>query len=335
MILGLVTEAVEAGARQRKVCELLEISPKTLQRWRSRGIGDDNRAGPKTTPINKIPAKERQEILTVLNGEEFRNVSPWQIVPELADRNVYLCSEATMYRILHEANMQKHRERSKEPQKRHRPAELVATAPNQVWSWDITYMGSPVRGVFYYAYVVVDVFSRKIVAREVYDRECGLLAAALITEACVREGISENQLTIHSDNGGPMKGATLLATLFALGVAASFSRPSVSDDNPYSEALFRTLKFRPEYPKGPFASLDAARAWLDWFATWYNTQHRHSGIRFVTPDQRHQRTDLAILEKRKAVYMAAKARHPERWSGKTRNWSYIDVVRLNPKPTAA
>jgi len=237
-----------------------------------------------------------------------------------------------MYRILHEEKLQKHRERRREPSKPYRPRELVATASNQVWSWDITYLRSPVRGAFYYAYVVMDVFSRKIVASAVHDRECGDIAARLMEAACIREGVARDQLVIHSDNGSAMKSATLLAMLLSLGVATSFSRPSVSNDNPFSESLFGTAKSCPLYPKGPFGSLQDAREWFERFVVWYNTKHQHSGISFVTPAERHRGLDIQILENRKAVYADAKAMHPERWSGKTRNWSRIEKVRLNPRP---
>jgi len=275
-------------------------------------------------------------VLSTLNSEEFCDLSPWQVVAKLVDTGRYVASESTMYRILHAEGLQSHRERSREPQKRHRPKELVATGPHQVWSWDITYLAhSAVRGAFFFAYVVMDVFSRKLVARAVHDRECGTLAAQLIEAACQREGVDRDQLVIHSDNGSPMKCATLLAKLLDLGVATSFSRPSVSNDNPFSESLFRTTKYRPEYPKGGFASLEAARRWLHWFTNWYNTEHQHSGISFVTPDERHRGLDVQILKNREAVYAAARARHPERWTGKTRNWSRADEVRLNPNPEAA
>lgn len=335
MILGLVDHAVASGASQKAACGVLEITERALQRWRKQGIGDDNRAGPRTTPGNQLSKMERQKALSILNSEEFRDLSPWQVVPALADRGQYVASEATMYRILRDEKMQNHREPSREPHKRHRPDELVATAPNQVWSWDITYLASPVRGAFFYAYVIIDVFSRSLVGHAVHDRECGDLASQLIDEACLREGVDRDQLVIHSDNGSPMKSATLLATLLALGVATSFSRPSVSNDNPFSESAFRTMKYRPQYPKGPFASLEVAREWFVWFVDWYNTKHRHSGIRFVTPEERHCGADIAILHNRDIVYSEAKARHPERWTGDTRNWSRIDEVRLNPNPDSA
>lgn len=269
-------------------------------------------------------------MLEVVNSPEYRDRSPKQIVPSLADRGEYLASESTMYRILRDEDQLKHRASSSAPA-RHRPRELVATAPNQVWSWDISYLKSPILGVFFYLYLVVDIFSRKIVAAEVYAAENSELAAELIAQACAAEGINPDQLALHSDNGSPMKGATLLATLQQLGVMPSFSRPRVSDDNPYSEALFRTAKYRPEYPNGPFASLEAAREWVRWFVDWYDHQHLHSGIRFVTPAQRHAGEDVEILAKRRAVYEAARARHPQRWSGSTRDWSRIDTVRLNPE----
>lgn len=330
MILGLVDEAVESGARAKAACEVAGIPLRTLQRWKKAGIGDDRRAGPKTPPKNKLSSAERQKVLSVLTSREYRDLSPWQIVPKLADRGLYLASESTMYRLLHAEEMQKHREASRAPQKRHRPKPLVATGPNQVWSWDISYMASPIRGHFYRAYVVIDVFSRKIVARAVHNEESSEFAARLIEVACFLEGVDRGELVIHSDNGSAMKGATLLATLRDLGVATSFSRPRVSDDNPFSEAAFRTMKYRPSYPER-FASLEAAREWLERFVIWYNTEHQHSGIRFVTPEQRHLGQDHAILEKRKQVYEAAKNKNPERWTGNTRDCSRIDEVRLNPE----
>jgi putative transposase len=179
---------------------------------------------------------------------------------------------------------------------------MIAHAPNQVWSWDITYLRSRIMGMFFYLYLVIDIFSRKIVGWEVSDHESSELAADMIGQACRAEGVQENQLFIHSDNGGPMKGATMLATLRRLGVLPSFSRPSVSDDNAYSEALFRTLKYRPWYPNKPFSSIEEAEAWVTEFVRWYNTEHLHSGICFVTPECRHQGHDILVLEKRKRVY---------------------------------
>ena len=330
MMLGLIDEAVSCGARQRKACEVVGLDPRTLQRWKAQGIGEDRRAGPKHPPSNKLSAQERARILEVVNSVEHRDLSPNQIVPKLADEGVYLASEATFYRTLREEGQMKHREPSKPPTARSRPEEYVATAPNQVWSWDITYLCSPIRGVFYYVYMVVDVWSRKIVGWTVHESESAEHASVMIEAACAREGIGRHQLVLHSDNGGPMKGATLLATLQALGVTTSFSRPRVSNDNPFSEALFRTAKYRPEYPRRPFASLEEARRWVAWFVRWYNTEHRHSAIRFVTPDERHSGRDAEILAKRSELYAAVRARRPERWTRNARNWTPIETVALNP-----
>jgi transposase InsO family protein len=152
----------------------------------------------------------------------------------------------------------------------------------------------------------------------------------LIGKVCLAEGIHQDGLVLHADNGGPMKGATMLATLQKLGVVPSFSRPSVSDDNPYSESLFRTLKYVPAYPSKPFESIETARRWVHGFVQWYNNEHRHSAIRYVTPNQRHRGADRKLLKQREAVYEAARQRNPERWSGKTRNWNPVKEVWLNP-----
>jgi len=330
MILGLVDEAVAAGARQRSACEILGVDAKTLQRWRAQDIGEDRRAGPLTPPKNKLSESERREVLEVVNRPELRNLSINQVVPILADRGIYLASESTMYRVLREEGQNAHRAPSRAQKARPRPREAVATGPNQVWSWDITYLPAPVRGSFFYLYMIIDVFSRKVVGRVVHDEECAIYSAALIRAACTAEGIGEEPLILHSDNGGPMKGATMLATLQELGVIPSFSRPSVSNDNPFSESLFRTTKYRPEYPTKPFASLEAAREWVEWFVDWYNNEHRHSAIRFVTPAERHSGQDVEVLARRGQVYERARRRSPHRWTARTRNWSRIETVRLNP-----
>lgn len=328
MILGLIDEAVEAGSRQSKACEIVGVDARTLQRWRQQEIGEDRRAGPRSEPGNKLSEAEEQAILAVVNHPEYRDLSPKQIVPRLADEGEYLASESTLYRLLRRADQQHHRERSQAP--RRRPRELVATGPNQVWSWDITYLPSPVRGVFFYLYLVMDVWSRKIVGWTVRESESGDYAALLIETACRAEGVGRDELTLHADNGGPMKASTLCAKLDLLSVRTSYSRPRVSNDNPYSESLFRTVKYRPEYPRGPLASLEAAREWVEGFVAWYNLEHRHSAIRFVTPGERHAGREREILERREAVYAAARAKNPERWTGKTRNWKPVETVRLNP-----
>ena len=206
----------------------------------------------------------------------------------------------------------------------------IAHGPHQVWSWDITYLPTPVRGVFLYLYVILDVWSRKIVGAHVHDTESAAHAAALFTRTCQRARLDPRGLVLHADNGGPMKASTMVATLERLGVLPSFSRPRVSNDNPFSEALFRTLKYCPAYLSGPFADRTAAAAWVARFVQWYNHEHQHSAIRFVTPEERHTGRDIAILAHRRDVYDRARRKHPERWSGATRNWTPVTTVRLNP-----
>lgn len=303
-----------------------------MQRWRKQGIGEDGRTGPKMAPGNKLTDAERAKVLEVACSPRFRDLSPKQIVPLLADEGTYLASESSFYRTLRAAERLAHRGRAKPPVHR-RPDELIATGPNQVWCWDITYLPSVVRGKFFYCYLIIDLFSRKVVARAVHDSESATHAAVLIAVACAAEGVQRDQLTVHSDNGHPMKGSTMLATLQKLGIVPSFSRPGVSDDNPFIESLHRTMKYRPEYPSQPFASLLDAEAWVSWFMAWYNDRHRHSSIGFVTPSQRHRGDDVLILVQRSAVYEAARSRNPQRWSGACRSFKRISSVALNPRKT--
>jgi len=330
--LGLVDEAVRSGARLKEVCKILGIDPTTIQRWKAQEIGDDRRAGPRTTPANKITKRERLLILYYMNLPQYRDLSPRQIVPILAEKGIYLASEATIYRILKEEKQLAHRSSSEAPKKVGRPRHLVATGPCQVWSWDITYLPTDVKGLFYYLYMIVDIWSRKIVGWSIHKEESGEWAALLMEEACRREGIDPDSLDLHMDRGSPMKSATFLGTLQRLGVAPSFSRPKVSDDNPYSESLFRTLKYCPAYPNNGFQSLEEAEKWVSLFVAWYNTEHRHSQIHFVTPEQRHNGEDIEILEARKKTYLEARLKNPKRWSGEIRDWNRIEVVHLNPPP---
>lgn len=330
-IVHWVDEAKRAGARCSRACALLGITPRTLQRWRQGGVlHSDGRTHRVYVPRNKLSQGEREQVLTLANSSEFADLPPSQIVPILAERGEYLASESTFYRVLREAGQLKHRQATRVATVRNRPRSLQASAPNQLYSWDITWLPTPITGMFFYLYLFLDLYSRKIVGWQVYEQESSEWAAQILTDIAWREGIAPDQVTLHSDNGGPMKGATMLATLQKLGIVPSFSRPAVSNDNPYSESIFKTLKYRPDYPAQPFASLMQVRSWVAGFVAWYNHEHRHSAIRFVTPAQRHAGLDTVILSQRKAVYEAAKARHPERWSRHTRNWDPVKVVYLNP-----
>ena len=328
-MLALIDEAMASGARLRSACNVLNLSTRTVERWRVQDVGDDLRRGPITAPAHKLSPTEREAVLATANCAEFRDKSPRQIVPTLADRGEYIASESTFYRVLHEAQLMQHRERAR-PRSSNKPREHIARAPNRVWCWDISYLRSAVRGAFYYLYLIVDVYSRKIVGWWVAAEESMDIASTLIERATREQDVRDGKLVLHADNGGPMKGSTMLATLHKLGVLASFSRPRVSDDNPYAEALFRTLKYRPGYPRKPFESIDAARAWVAGFVAWYNSEHLHSAIRYVTPDSRHRLQDTTILAARHRVYRAARMRTPSRWTGDTRNWTPVGAVALNP-----
>jgi putative transposase len=262
-VIALIMEAKRNGARQAAACEVIGIQPKTLQRWMSGNNKVDGRLVSTHSPKKKLCELDRQRIISTCNSAEYTDLAPGKIVPLLADKGIYLASESTFYRILKEEGQLKHRLKSKPPRVVKKPDELIATGPNQIYSWDITYLPTTVKGQFYYLYLVLDSYSRKIVGWQVYENESSALAADLMTEICSREGVDKYQVTLHSDNGSPIKGATMLATLQELGVKPSFSRPSVSNDNPYSESLFRTLKYRPEYPEKAFESLVLARQWVD------------------------------------------------------------------------
>jgi putative transposase len=325
-----IREAMDKGARQKQACEVIGITSRTLQNWRIAGKNDGRQEVTKR-PKNKLSQDERDAIVAICNSPEFKDRSPKQIVPALADKGLFMASESSFYRILRGVNQMQHRGRRKSPSSSKRPDAYQADDPNQVWSWDITYLASNIKGVFFYLYLFMDIYSRKIVGWEVYENESSEQAASVLRKIRLSERLpGSHKLVLHSDNGSPMKGATMLATMQKLGVVPSFSRPSVSNDNPFSESLFKTLKYVPCYPSKPFESIDSAREWVATFTDWYNDSHYHSGLKFVTPVQRHNGEDLIILAKRKSVYEEAKKQHPERWSGETRNWEHDSVVMLNP-----
>lgn len=313
-----------------RCCEVVGIGVRTVQRWRQEvDGGEDQRRGPNTVPGNKLSEHEERQLLRVLNSPEYRDLSPRQVIPALAEQGTYIASEATAYRVLHKHELQKHRE-NKRPATSKKPEELIATAPNQVYCWDITYLKRSVLGTFFYLYLVTDIFSRRIVIARVYEAENDEYSAELFEEVKEQEGLVRGETTLHSDNGNPMKGATLKATLERLGVLTSYSRPSVSNDNPYSESLFGTMKTRVGYPKKPFETLEEAQSWVDSFVRWYNEEHRHSGLNWVTPMARHTGEDRELLRRREETYRRARQRHPQRWSRDIRDCSPAPVVTLNP-----
>ena len=329
----MVDEAVIAGARKHRACEVIGLSLRTVQRWQESGcISADkrpevNRQG----PANKLTGAEQQIILDTCNQERFASLSPCQIVPMLADEGIYLASESSFYRVLKANNQLTHRGKAKPKGSIVKPDGFTAKAPREVWTWDISYCPSTVIGRFFYLYMIMDIFSRKVVGWEVHDSESGEYAAHLLERTLWSEKCVNEDIILHSDNGSPMKSLTMQAKMIDMGVIGSRSRPGVSNDNPYSESLFRTVKYCRRWPSEGFKTLEEARVWVKEFVHWYNTEHRHSRIKFVTPEQRHKGDDHVILAKRAELYSKAKGTNPNRWSGETRNWDQIGAVELNPE----
>jgi len=327
-VLRLIGRAGHSGARIFKCCEILGISTRSIQRW-GKGIYEDRRENNKAPRDNALTSKEINEVKSVCCSIEYRDKSPNQIVPILAENGEYIASESTIYRILKRFNLLTHRSESKIPERK-KPEELVATDPNQVWSWDITYLLRTVRGTFFYLYLIVDIWDRFIVGWSIHEKQSGYYAKELLDKTLKEHSITEDQLTLHQDNGGPMISEDFLSLLKGRHVKPSYSRAGVCDDNPYSESLFKTLKYRPAYPK-LFDDLEHANKYVDRFVEWYNNEHRHSKISFVTPSQRRNGEDIKILKIRQKTYKMAYQRNPERWSGNVRKWDYIENVTLNPR----
>ena len=331
-VVNLIQEAYAHGARLYKACAEAELSKRTYRRWYRAGKvhADLRPTANRAEPANKLTENERQQVLEVCNEPRFASLPPSQIVPTLLDEGVYIASESTYYRVLKDHKQSNHRGRSRPATVRSKPEAYQAQGPNEIWSWDITYCASVIKGQFYYLYMFEDIYSRKIVGYEVDKRECGELAAQLMQRNMLREQCFNQPLVLHSDNGAPMKSLTMKAKLEELSVTASLSRPSVSNDNPYSEALFRTLKYRPQWPSKGFNSLAETREWVQTFVTWYNDEHKHSKLNFVSPSQRHAMQDSKILSNRKTVLEAAQERNPIRWPNGIRNCEPIGAVMLNP-----
>lgn len=293
------------------------------------GTTDQRKNAKRKPPANKLTDEERKAIITVCNQPENTDLNPSQIVPKLAEEGSYLASESTFYRVLKEAKQNASRKAVRTHA--HRPLSThVATGPNQVWTWDITWIPGSIKGRYYKLYMIIDIFSRLIIQWEVYETESQIHAMELVKKAVFRHNVLNEPLVLHSDNGSPMKGQDFQNLLVHLGITKSYSRPRVSNDNAYSEALFKTLKYTKDFPNQGFPSMDDARIWIKSFVKLYNTEFMHSGIKFVTPHQRHYGQDRVVLQIRTETYEKARRVHPARWSGKIRDWSYIEYVALNP-----
>lgn len=284
-----------------------------LVRQRSSSVEADKPVTPPTKRHHprRLSDVERQKVLDVLHSERFVDSSPGEVVATLLDEQVYHCSERTMYRILDEAGENRER-RNQLVHPEYKKPELLATGPNRVWSWDITMLRGPVKWTYFYLYVIIDIFSRYVVGWMIAERESASLAKHLIVETCDKQDIIEDQLTIHADRGKAMKSKLLAQLLADLGVTKSHSRPHVSDDNPFSESQFKTLKYRPAFPDR-FEGFEHAKGFCQVFFDWYNLEHHHSGIAMLTPEQLHYGEAEAVLVRRQQVLEAAYCANPERF----------------------
>jgi len=329
--------AQSGGARLSKACEVYGIDRRTLHRWKvdakALQSGDRRPMVIRPTPAHALTPEERARVLRVANEPRFADRPPARIVPALADEGVYLASESTFVRLLRAQGQNAHRGRAKQP-KQQRPATThIASRPGELWCWDMTYLPTEIAGRWFFLYLILDIYSRKIVGWEVHETDDADHAARVVQRTALAEGIAANQTkpVLHGDNGATLKATTVLAMLHWLGIKPSYSRPRVSNDNAFAESAFRTAKYRPEFARHGFKDLDQARDWASQFVHWYNVEHLHSGIRYVSPNQRHAGQDHEILAARHHLYLAAQAANPRRWTRNTRNWTPIGAVTLNPE----
>jgi transposase InsO family protein len=270
---------------------------------------DGRKGAPKTT-ARKLSPEEREAVYQAANQERLADLTAEQVVATLAQESTYLASTSTFYRVLRERRALSRRQDSKTPVRSNKPPTRVATAPNQVWTWDITWLSAEVKGLYFYAYVILDLYDRTIVGWAIHDREDGQLARELFERACLEHGTHPQ--FVHSDNGGPMKSYTLVEFLYSKNILPTTNRPRVSNDNPFSESLFKTVKYRAGYPR-TFKTLIAAMTWFAGFVDWYNTKHMHSALAYVTPHQRRTGQDATVLASRNWTLALARATHPLRW----------------------
>lgn len=294
----------------KRVCEALGLPRSSFYRTRSPRPPKVNR--PRPASSRALTAAEQTTVRDTLNSERFADKSPYQVYAILLDEEqTYLCSISTMYRILHQNDEVRERRNQLQHPTYSKP-ELLATGPNQLWSWDITKLRGPATWSCYQLYVILDVFSRYVVGWRIATRESDRLAEELIAESCFKQNIDPDQLTLHADRGPSMRSKTVAQLLLDLGVTKSHSRPHTANDNPYSEAQFKTLKYRPDYPDR-FASIDEARHWSQTFFTWYNTEHRHTGLGLLTPAAVHYDQAEKLIQQRRQTLQQAYQHHPERF----------------------
>jgi putative transposase len=311
-------------------CRALGVSRATFYRRQRPTPGHQQ---PRPTPARALSKQERERVVDVLSSERFVDRSPAEVFATLLDEKKYFCSERTMYRVLAECQpVRERRNQLQHPQ--YSKPELMATAPNQVWSWDITKLLGPKKWTYYYLYVLLDIFSRYAVGWMVADRENSALAGRLIEETCTKQGVEPKILTLHSDRGSPMTSKCTAQLLADLGVTRSLSRPQISDDNPFSEAQFKTLKYHPGFPRR-FTGTDHATGYCRSFFPWYHTEHRHGGLAMLSPADAHYGRAQAMLEQRQRTLADAWAAHPERFvHGIPQPRPLPEAVWINPPETS-
>ena len=304
-----IEQACADGSRLAPACALAGIDTRTLRRWKAGDgsiQGDRRPDAERPVPSHALSEAERAQIVAVANEPRFAETPPARIVPMLADEGIYIASESSFHRVLRAHGQMNRRGRAQPPRTSRPPTTHIAIRPGDVWCWDVTFLPAQIQGRWFYFYLILDLYSRKIVGFEVHDTDSAEHAAHLARRTALAEGVHAKPVrpVLHGDNGATLKATTVLAMLHWLGIEPSYSRPRVSDDNAFAEALFRTAKYRPEFPLKGFADLDTARQWAARFVHWYNHEHRHSGIRYVTPAQRHAGQDRSVLTARHAIYQA-------------------------------
>ena len=345
--LELIDEALAGGARPAAACAMVQLSARTYYNYRREltrcgSTADRRPQARRAAPAWRYSDQYRRELVALCNTPEYQDLTPYEICcDQLARHGRYLCSPRTLCRILKEHGQARRRDRRR-PSGRSRPQAVYASGPNQIWMWDITYIKSHIRGLFWYLYVFLDLYDRSVVGFGLYPEESAEHAGMLIRSICLEQRrLSTQPLILHSDNGAVMKrtpgrrrpgdpaAALMLGTLEDLGITASFSRPRVSNDNPYAESFFATFKTRFDYPGSGFESLQQAREHISAFVEWYNHEHLHQGLNYVTPMQRRRGEEGAIFARRREVTEAYRKDHPERWHGRpVRSWNLPQRVRL-------
>jgi putative transposase len=323
IIAEICEEAKKNKVRQKIICYGIGIEARTLQKWKKEGYADRRKGAPKQVH-NKLTESEEHRILYKACSMKYKDKTPGEMVADLAERGEYIGSVKSIYRVFKRTNLillnRRQRRKSKAVL-----AEIKATRSNEQWSWDISYLKTAVKGKYFYLYLITDIWDRYIIGWEIHEEESGELARQLFEKISGRLNVSG--IKLHSDNGGPMKSTTFRAVLEKLEVLQTFSRPSVSNDNAFSESLFSTLKRNAGYPK-KFYTIEEAREWMARFVNWYNNEHMHSGLCYVTPAQRRKGEDREIFEKRNKTFDLARLAHPERWTGKTKVWEIEQEVFL-------